>query len=349
MKRRSFLTSSAMLVASTALNFQEGLSQETHSHTGKTSSLMVECANRFIAVLDTNQRGKAIFPFDADERKNWHYIPKQRQGLPLIEMSAIQKQMASALLAAGLSQAGYIKALTIMSLEDVLRVLENDSGETRNPEKYYVSIFGTPSDKDAWGYRIEGHHLSQNYTILNGDVVGAPSFFGANPAEVRQGPRRGLRTLADEDDLGTDLVNALDEANRKIAIVNETAYPEILTGANRTAALKGQPSGLSASKMNRAQFDRLMVLVEGYARNVPDDIAKDRITLLNKAGRDIYFAWAGGIKRGDPHYYRIQTSYFLIELDDTQDDANHIHAVWREFKDDFGEDLLRQHYRTSHK
>jgi hypothetical protein len=195
---------------------------------------------------------------------------------------------------------------------------------------------------------VEGHHLSQNYTVANGKVVDAPSFFGANPAEVRQGARKGLRTLRGEDDLGIEVIHALDEPQQKVAIVDPTAYKEILTAASRKAALQGQPSGLSASKMNARQFDALMALVGEYARNLPDELSEARTAQMNKAGRNIYFAWSGGINRGDPHYYRVQTPYFLIELDDTQDDANHIHSVWRDFTGDFGEDLLAQHYQTSH-
>jgi Protein of unknown function (DUF3500) len=197
-------------------------------------------------------------------------------------------------------------------------------------------------------YRVEGHHLSQNYTVVNGNVIDAPSFFGANPAEVRQGPRKGLRTLAGEDDIGIELIHALDEQQQKVAIVDPTAYKDILTAADRKAALQGQPSGLSASKMTAKQFDALMALMEEYARNVPDELAVGRIAQINKAARNIYFAWSGGINRGDPHYYRVQTPSFLIELDDTQDNANHIHCVWRDFSGDFGEDLLNQHYQASH-
>jgi hypothetical protein len=247
-----------------------------------------------------------------------------------------------------LSQTGYIKAVTIMSLEDVLKIIENDNGERRNPEKYYFSVFGTPSDSGTWGYRVEGHHLSQNYTVVNGKVIDGPSFFGANPAEVRQGPRKGLRTLAGEDDLGAELIHTLDEQQQKVAIVDPTAYNDILTSASRKAALQGQPSGLAASKMNANQFDALMALMEEYARNVPDELAEGRVAQINKAGQDIHFAWSGGINRGDPHYYRVQTASFLIELDDTQDDANHIHSVWRDFTGDFGGDLLHQHYQASH-
>jgi hypothetical protein len=326
-----------------------------HSHAGHihpnsvhAASLMSECAQRFLAALDDNQRGKATFPFDADERMNWHFIPKERKGLPLREMRPYQKHLASALLAAGLSQAGYIKAVTIMSLEEVLKVIENDSGEVRNPEKYYFSVFGTPSASGAWGYRVEGHHLSQNYTVVNGKIVDGPSFFGANPAEVLQGPRKGLRTLAGEDDLGIELIHLLDEQQQKVAIVDPTAYKDILTAASRKAALQGQPSGLAGSKMNATQFDALMALMEEYARNVPGELAQTRIDQINQAGRNIYFAWSGGINRRDPHYYRVQTPLFLIELDDTQDNANHIHSVWRDVTDDFGQDLLQQHYHADH-
>ena len=309
---------------------------------------MSECAGRFLAALDANQRGRATFSFDADERMNWHFIPRERKGLALREMSPYQKHLASALLAAGLSQAGYIKAVTIMSLEEVLRIIENTSGEYRNPEKYYFSIFGTPAENGKWGYRVEGHHFSQNYTIVSGKVIDAPSFFGANPAEVQEGARKGLRTLPGEDDLGYELIRSFDEPQQKIAIVSATAYNDILTSASRRAALKGQPSGLSAAAMNSRQFDALMALVEEYARNLPDELAGDRIAQINKAGRYIHFAWSGGINRGDPHYYRVQTPSFLIEMDDTQDDANHIHSVWRDLTGDFGGDLLSQHYQASH-
>lgn len=348
MQRRSFLGSSAALVGSGMLGSGHSQENPVHLHHVHAASLMTECANRFLAVLDADQRGKATFAFDADERLNWHFIPKERKGLPLREMTPYQKHLASALLASGLSQTGYVKAVTIMSLEDVLKIMENDSGERRNPEKYYFSVFGKPSDEGTWGYRVEGHHLSQNYTVVNGTVIDGPSFFGANPAEVRQGPRQGLRTLAGEDDLGLVVMHALDVRQQKAAIVDAKAYPDILTAASRKAALQGQPSGLHASRMNSGQFDALRALMEEYAHNVPGELAEGRMAQIDKGGRNIYFAWAGGIGRGDLRYYRVQTPSFLIELDDTQDGANHIHSVWRDFTGDFGGDLLHQHYQASH-
>ncbi len=318
---------------------------QNHVH---TVSVMTETANRLLAALSPEQKAKATFPFEDEERTRWFYVPIERKGLTLGEMSSYQRHLASALLASGLSQAGYIKAVTIMSLEDVLRIIENDNGVRRNPEKYHFTIFGTPSDNGIWGYRVEGHHISQNYTVSNGQVVDGPSFFGSNPAEVKQGPRKGLRTLPQEDDLGFEVIRTLDEPLLKAAIVEPVAYKEILTANSRRAALQGQPSGLSASKMNARQFDAVRALAEVYARNLPADIAQRRLNQIGRAGRNAWFAWAGGTKPGDPHYYRVQTASFLIEMDMTQDNANHIHSVWRDFEGDFGGDLLKAHYESSH-
>jgi hypothetical protein len=311
--------------------------------------VIAEAANRFLASLTPKQRAQATFRFDDAERVNWHFIPRERKGLPLLEMASHQKQLAAALLSAGLSRQGFIKAVTIMSLDDILKVMENDDGQCRNPEKYYFSIFGTPSNDGLWGYRVEGHHLSQNYTLFNSQVIDAPSFFGSNPAEVRVGPRAGLRTLAEEDDMGFAMIDTLDVEQKRVVIVDQTAYPDILTFNNRTAALHGQPSGLLASKMNAKQFDALNALIEVYARNVPGQMAEAREEMIRQAGRNIHFAWAGGTSKGDPHYYRVQAASFLIEFDMTQDDANHIHSVWRDAKNDFGDDVLKAHYEESHR
>ena len=314
-----------------------------------SASIMTEAANRFLASLTPEQKAKATFQMGDEERMHWFYVPIDRKGLPLREMTPYQKHLASALLSAGLSQTGYIKAVTIMSLEDVLKMMEKDSGERRNPEKYYFSIFGSPSDTQAWGYRVEGHHLSQNYTIVNGHVVDAPSFFGDNPAEVRVGPRAGLRTLAAEEDLGRDVITSLDPAQRKVAIVEGEVPKDILTTNSRKAALSGQPNGINGSKMTGAQFEKLQALLAEYANNVPGTVAQAREEQIRKAGKNIWFAWSGGVNKGDPHYYRVQTASFLIEYDDTQDNANHIHSVWRDFNGDWGEDLLKDHYQASHR
>jgi hypothetical protein len=313
-----------------------------------SSTVMTLAAQHFLASLTPEQRAQATFPFQDDERQNWHFIPKERKGLPLLDMQPHQKALAHALLSAGLSQQGYIKAVSIMSLEEVLRVMENDDGNRRNPQKYYFSIFGEPSDTGTWGYRVEGHHLSQNFTVVNGKIGDTPSFFGSNPAEVREGPRKGLRVLAAEEDLARDLLEALTPEQKKIAIVTDKAYPDIITMASRKAALEGQPSGLSAAKMTKKQFDLLQTLLSDYANNVPEQMAQAREEHIKKTGTNLFFAWAGVEQRGGPHYYRIQAPTFLIEYDNTQNNANHIHSVWRDYNGDFGLDLLAMHYQQSH-
>jgi len=314
-----------------------------------SASIMTEAANAFLNSLTPEERARATFQFGDDERLNWHYIPKPRKGLPLKDMTSAQKHLAHALLAAGLSQRGYIKAVSIMSLDDVLRVMENDNGERRNPEGYFFSIFGEPSEKGAWGFRIEGHHVSQNFAVVNGRIAGSPSFFGANPAEVKEGPRKGLRVLAHEEDLGREVIQGLSPEQQKIAMVDKEAYKDILTMASRKAALQGQASGFPASKMSAKQRELLQNLLDEYCYNMPDPLAEAREEQIKKAGGNLYFAWAGGLKKGDPHYYRIQAPTFLIEYDDTQNNANHIHSVWRDYNGDFGLDLLKQHYETSHR
>lgn len=323
-----------------------------------SSFVMSDAANAFLAALAPEQKARATFDFKDEERLFWHFVPdnnimqqfkRGRKGVTLREMSPSQKHLAHALLSAGLSQRGYIKATQIMSLEEVLRILENDSGERRNPEKYYFSVFGEPSEKGVWGYRVEGHHLSLHFTVAGGKVVATPMFMGSNPAMVKEGPRKGLRILAREEDLARELVTALTAEQQKIAIVSPKAYPDILTGASRRAALQGQPSGLHASKMNSRQRQMLQALLEEYAANLPDQVMEARLEQIRKAGTNIHFAWAGSLEKGGPHYYRVQGPTFLVEYDNTQNNANHIHSVWRDFTNDWGEDMLKAHYESSHR
>jgi Protein of unknown function (DUF3500) len=316
-----------------------------------SSSVMETAAKNFLAALTAEQKAKATYKFEADERFDWHFIPKVRKGLPLREMTPTQKRLAGALLAAGLSQQGYIKATSIMSLDDVLRQMEvgNATAPQRDPEGYFFTIFGEPSAASPWGYSVEGHHVSQNYTVVGGKVQDSPSFFGSNPAIIKEGPRKGMRVLAAEEDAARDLMAALDAEQQKAAIVDKTAYKDIITAASRKAALAGQASGLAGSKMNQKQFALLTSLIEVYADNMPEQLAQARMELVKKAGKNIQFAWAGVLERGGPHYYRVQSPAFLIEYDNTQNDANHIHSVWRDINGDFGLDLLKAHYQSSHK
>jgi len=314
-----------------------------------SSSIMETAAKNFLNSLTPEQRAKATYKFDDDQRFDWHFIPKPRKGLPLREMTSYQNKLAHALLSAGLSQRGYIKAVTIMSLEDVLKTMEKDSGEKRNPDGYFFTVFGEPSANGVWGFRVEGHHVSQNYTVVSGKVVDSPSFFGSNPADIKDGPRKGTRVLAAEEDLARELVTSLDEGQKKVAVVDQKAYKDIFTMASRKAALEGQPSGLDAAKLNSKQFAMLMALLGEYANNVPEQMAQAREEQIKKVGKNMHFAWAGSLDRGGPHYYRVQTPTFLIEYDNTQNDANHVHSVWRDYNGDFGLDLLKAHYQSSHR
>lgn len=319
--------------------------------------VMSETAKALLASLTADQTSKAKMPIDAKARYEFHFVPDNnyeqfykthRKGLTIRDMTPSQRHLAQSLLASCLSQKGFIKATSIMSLEEILKVMENDSGERRNPEKYYFSIYGDPSETGKWGLRIEGHHLSLNFFIAGGKVVGAPMFFGTNPGEVKQGPRKGTRVLAKEEDLGRDVLKSLTAEQKKTAIVDGQAYPDILTTVKRKAALDGQPSGLSATKMNAKQRELLTALLHEYVNNVPEDMAQARLELIKKAGNNMHFAWAGVEEKGGPHYYRIQAAGFLIEYDNTQNDANHVHSIWRDLNGDFGDDLLKAHYEASH-
>jgi hypothetical protein len=278
-----------------------------------------------------------------------------RNGLTLGAMSEPQRSLVHALLKAGLSQKGYLTATSIMQLEDVLRDIENAGGGDvargrrmeRNPAKYFVSIFGTPSTSGNWGWRVEGHHVSLNFTIVNGTMVAAtPQFFGSNPAEVQNGPKKGLRILASEEDSARTFLMALDEQQRAKAVINATAPGDIVT-TNQQTIDPLSPSGIMVAELKAGQRDLLMKVIESYSSAMAADIASDRMARLQKAGLDkIGFAWAGEPERGKKHYYRVQGPTFLIEYDNTQDDGNHIHSVWRDFQGDFGRDLLREHLKS---
>ncbi|MBO0860992.1 MAG: DUF3500 domain-containing protein [Chloracidobacterium sp.] len=315
----------------------------------RSAGAMAEAANKFLASLTSEQKAKAVFEFGDAQRFDWHFIPRERKGLPLKDLNENQRPLAMEFLKTGLGATGYQKATTIMSLEPVLAAMEGPNRHfPRDPQLYFFSIFGTPSANGVWGWRVEGHHVSLNFTIVKGELISnTPLFFGANPAEIREGERKGLRALAAEEDKGRDLIQALDEKQRAVAIFDKTAPGEIVT-SNKRKVDPLKPEGVAAGQLSKQQKALLEKLVDEYLSRMPQDIADERSKKLRAAGFDkIYFAWAGGVNKGDPHYYRIQGPTFLVEYDDTQNNANHIHSVWRDFNGDFGEDLLREHYQTT--
>jgi hypothetical protein len=312
----------------------------------RANAEMARAAAAFLASLSAEQRAKAVFDFADAERLNWHFIPRERRGLPLAEMTVAQQELARALLRAGVGQRGYVKASTIIELELVLRELGGNP-TVRDPALYYVSIFGSPTASGPWGWRTEGHHLSVNFTIAGGTLVAtAPSFFGANPAEVRSGTRRGLRALAEEEDLARALVTSLRPEQRAAALIATEAPRDIVTG-NAAEVDPLEPAGIAVTTLDAAQRAMLLRVIDEYLARMTDELAEARRARLADTDFDaVTFAWAGSIERGRPHYYRIQGPTFLIEYDNTQNDANHIHSVWRDFEGDFGRDLLREHYRS---
>ena len=211
-----------------------------------------------------------------------------------------------------------------------------------------MSIFGDPSPSGTWGWRYEGHHLSQNWTVVRGQsIASSPQFFGSNPAEVRDGPKKGTRVLAAEEDLARALLERLTEDQRAKAVISTEAPDDMLTANTRKAAVQ-EDRGVSHEELTPEQRGLLMAVIEEYAGAQQPWIAQKRLDAVRTAGLGtVKFAWMGGLGRGQRHYYRIQGPTFLIEYDNTQNDANHIHAVWRDFNGDFGVDLLSEHYRTS--
>jgi hypothetical protein len=328
----------------------------------RSATAMSSAATAFLGALTPEQRQQATFAFDTDERLRWHFIPTEmypRKGLLIRDMTPAQRTLAHDLMKAGLSQRGYLTASSIMELETVLKAIEGARPEVgrgaggtaqvleRNPEKYFFSVFGTPSPKNTWGWRVEGHHVSLHFTVVNGTLVaGSPTFFGSNPAEVREGPKKGLRILGAEEDAARALLDALDASQRSTAIIEAKAPGDMLTMAN--VDIKPlSPAGLSVDAMTPPQRDLLMKLIDVYTGYMAADLAAERTAKLKKAGVEkITFAWAGETERGKKHYYRLQGPTFLVEYDNTQNDGNHIHSVWRDFNGDFGRDLLREHLRS---
>jgi hypothetical protein len=311
-------------------------------------------ANAFLGALPPNLKSEAVRPFDDADRFDWHFTPRSRKGVSFKQLDAKQRDAAHAILKQALSAAGQRRVANIIELELVLREIETFGGLMRDPERYHVTIYGAPDARKPWGWRFEGHHLSLNFTLA-GDrmAVDTPSFFGANPAEVKSGPKKGLRTLKEEEDEARALLESLTEAQRKEAVFDSRTYGDIVTGAkDQVEPLESK--GIAASKLNDAQRAQLMKLIEIYANNFEAGLAEARIQRV-KSGDfgTVRFGWAGSTERGRQHYYRIQGAQFLIEYDASQNDGNHIHTVWRDFKGDFGRDLLREHHEhakgTAHK
>lgn len=320
-----------------------------------TEDLMVQTATAWLASLNSNQIPSAQFKLDNPDYETWHFVPGnnfqqtrgyRRNGLTYKEMTAEQRSLADALLAASLSQAGFVRVKTIMSLEEVLRIQESDTVGRRDVDIYHFSVFGKPARAGTWAWRLEGHHVSLHFLMRDGELVStSPTFLGANPHEVREGPRQGVRPLGAREDTARKLMRSLDAAMQQKALVAEKAYRDILTSADTRASLEGQPQGLAASELSQEQYGMLLAAADEYAASLPAEQAEQRRAMVRSTPRaELFFAWAGSIEPGGGDYYRIQSPEFLIEYDNTQNRNNHSHSVWREFEGDFGRDVLAAHY-----
>ena len=325
----------------------------TTAHKHASAAGMTKAAKRFVESLSGDQRDKTIYEYMDGERIFWYYPPVNRHGIPLRDMDDDQRQLAYTLMETGLTDRSFDQAKLIIEHESVLGPLEKEAGVTsfvRDPDLYYWTVFGDPgSDKEPWGWRVEGHHISLNFSLWGDKFISmTPFFFGANPAEVRKGPKKGLRILDQREDLGFELMNSLDQGQTsKATIYGEAPYDILTYNASRVSLPPEE--GLPVSKMNDTQKGILRNLVNVYVNQVRTDMAEEKLRRLEEEGFDgLHWAWGGPVEEGKEHYYRIHGGNFVVEFDNRQNGANHIHSVWRDVENDFANDVLREHLLLYH-
>lgn len=312
---------------------------------------IVTAAQQLLASLDAGQRIAIRADLDAPARMEWNFVPQQYPGLALAAMDTAQRDAVHRLLASVLGSQGTGKVNGILHLEQVLHDLEAAAGadaSRRNPQHYWVQLFGEPAGQGAWAWRIQGHHLSLHVAVVDGMPAGVtPMFLGANPHRVPSGPWAGMRVLAAEEDLARELVRQLDEVQLAKAMLQAEAPADVVLGPARAADFLGAPRGLRASELHESQRIALWNLVTEHVLNLRRELAAAELARIQAAGfESIHFGWAGSTEPGKAHYYRIHGAHFVIEYDNTQNGANHVHVVWRDLERDFGGDLMEQHLRN---
>jgi hypothetical protein len=302
-------------------------------------------ARAFLSALSPGQRSRATFRFGGAERTRWHWtVPASvpRNGLPLRDMTAAQRKLALALLRTSTSSAGYRKAVDIMALQGVLQRMSTGIDDPFDPELYYVSVFGTPG-APAWGWRLEGHHLSRHFTVVGGTVVVEPFFLGAWPTRAGSAYRSvelGSRAMPREEDAAREIVRSLDGRLRSSAVIStESLTDHVTQNAVRVTPLDA--AGVLVRDLPSAGQARALEIVRTYLANHRAEAARDALARVDRAGLGrIRFAWAGSMQPGRPQYYRLQGPTFLLEFDNSRNSGTHIHSVWRDFERDFGRHLL---------
>ncbi len=334
MALKKLLLSGSVIIAIGALLIAQA------PQTPQSGQSMLTAVQAFQKMLTPEQWKQASFAFDDAERLNWHFIPRERKGLPLRDLEGAALKSAHTMIRSGLSEAGYSQALNIMSLEEVLYLLEDGEREyrreRRHPGKYYLSVFGEPGNTGSWGWRVEGHHLSLNFTIKDGKLISStPEFYGANPGLIDAGPKRAIRVLGKEEDIAREILKLCDANQQNVAWISKVA-PDEVPGPNVPQAVIGPAVGLPVSEMSDKQKALLQDLLSEYLQNVPTDVSEGRRQAINSAGMDkIKFAWWGEADRNLRHHYRVQGPTFVIEYNNTQNDANHVHSMWRNLEGDF--------------
>ncbi|MEQ1584282.1 MAG: DUF3500 domain-containing protein [Cyclobacteriaceae bacterium] len=305
----------------------------------------------FLGTLSPELRLRAQYAFDDAERFTWNFVPIKRNGLTFYDFSDRQRETAMMLLKSSLSEQGYQKATAIIALENILKVVEKQAPDSRyrDPLNYHFTVFGDPAEGKPWAWRFEGHHVALNFTSIGGEMVSStPSFFGSNPGIVKEGESKGQEVLKEETKLGFELIHSLNADQRGIAIFSEKAPAEIISGNNRKA-VPLTPDGISLKELSKEQQTLFLKLLDVYVKNYAFGFSKKLMDKIKNAGMEnLHFAWAGSLVPGVANYYRIQGPMLLIEYDNTQNNANHVHTTVRDLKDDFAEDILREHYAKEH-
>ena len=326
----------------------------THAEEINAADEITAAVGVWLDCLDESQRTRATFPFEHDERFVWAYTPGTRKGLAIGEMRPDQRLASNAMLVSALSTRSAGEVNAIMALETVLGRLERVDGRSgwirRDPELYWFAVFGTPGSMSPWSWRVGGHHVAVHVTVMRDRVIGTtPSFLGANPAVVPSGPGAGTRTLTGEEALARTLLSGLTAGERAAAVIDGVAPADILTGTSRHADVQSVPAGIRQADLGpprQAALERLILHYVGRAR--PDVASETWERVVRPGLGDATFAWAGSDSPGRGHYYAVRGPTFVIEYDNTQNGANHIHSVWRDLDNDWGADLLGQHLAAAH-
>jgi hypothetical protein len=326
--------------------------------TGVSTQSIREAAEAFLGSLNSAQRAKTLFPVDTDQWRKWSNIHPtlMRHGTPLFEMTEPQRDHAFALIRESLSEEGFEEALNIMHLNETVLEMTGRLSEY-GEDLYWLSIIGTPSATEPWGWQWDGHHLNINYFVLGDQVVMTPTFLGAEPVHAASGKYAGLRIFKDDEALGLALIRALSQAQRaKTIIALETAGENFVTAFRDNLVLDN--AGIRYDELSNPQHDLLLGLVEYHVARIRSGHAEIKLEEVKRHLNDTYFCWMGGIEDDSVFYYRVQSPVIIAEFDHqrgiafrehTKPYRDHIHVIVRTPNgNDYGKDLLRQHYQYSH-